>query len=418
VRICINLFPLSPGRASGGEEVFCRWIVDIPQRVETPHEFTVLLHSSQGRQFARVERGKMFDPFAMLPPPPVAVPGVSPSKPSLLKRAYLHPLVPEAIREGLRFLKSRISNTRRSWLETQGFDVIHCPYAFIDPIPPAHAHIPYCTNLHDLQHEHFPEFFTRNELENRRRHWTRSAKIAKVIFVVADHVKADIVHYCGISPEKIHVVWPGPPFEGLPPISEEQRSSVRRKYALPGRFILYPAVTWEHKNHIRLLEAAEQLRRRRGYRIPLVFSGTMGPYHQVVLAKAASLGLEKQVHWLGYIPYADVRCLYTMADAAVVPTLYEASSGPVLEAMSMGCPVACSTVANLPWVVEDGRAGILFDPLEIEAIEDALQRLWEDSNLRTRLSAAGLERVHQFSWRSFAEGYLRGYEQAAMAGKS
>ena len=418
LRICVNLFPVRPG-GGAGVETFCRWVVDIPNRVETTHEFTVLLHPSQGQRSARVERGKPFDPFAVVPPPMVTPP-VTPPKASLLERAYWNPLFPPGFRDGWRFLKRRFSQTgplgRRSWLETKDFDVIHCPYQHLDPEPEDHARIPYCMNLHDLQHEHFPQFFTPRELEERRRLWPLCAKIAKVIFVVADHVKADVVHYCGVAPEKVHVVWPGPPFEGLPPVTEEQRSSLRQRHVLPDRFMVYPAVTWEHKNHIRLLEAAGRIRRRRGYRIPLVFTGHKGPYHERVLAKAADLGLEGQVHWLGYIPYADVRCLYTMADAAVVPTLYEASSGPVLEAMSMGCPVACATVANLPWVAQEGRAGILFDPMDIESIEDAIERLWEDSSLRNRLSVAGPERVGQFSWKSFAEGYLRGYEQAAIAG--
>ncbi len=82
----------------------------------------------------------------------------------------------------------------------------------------------------------------------------------------------------------------------------------------------------------------------------------------------------------------------------------------------MGCPVACSTVANLPWVMDGGTAGLLFDPLDVDAIAEALERLWEDSALRSRLSAAGRGRVGAFSWKSFAEGYLRVYEQIAAEG--
>jgi glycosyltransferase involved in cell wall biosynthesis len=123
--------------------------------------------------------------------------------------------------------------------------------------------------------------------------------------------------------------------------------------------------------------------------------------------------LEDQTWWLGYLSFQDLRCLYTLADAVVAPTLYEASSAPVLEALSMGCPVACSTVANLPWLVDGGRAGLLFDPTDVGAIADALERLWEDQGLRHRLAAAGLERVAAFSWESFAEGYLRVYEEVA-----
>ena len=414
MRICMDLYPIAPGGA-GGAETFSRWIVDIPQHLEKDHEFEVLLHPSQGRRSERIVRGRRFDPF-VVPPPPARM--------SLIRRLYYHPRFPELARRFWRLARRpfgtdrhREDEARRSWLESEGFDVVHCPYPVIDPRPPHHADVPYCINLHDMQHEHFPQYFTGDEIASRRRNYVWSAKVARAIFVVAEHVKADIVHYCEVPPEKIHVVWPGPPFEGMPEVTDERRASVRERYGLPERFFFYPAVTWEHKNHVRLLQAVARVRDGRRYDIPLVFSAQAGAYHRQVLEEVTRLDLERKVKWLGYVPYEDVQALYALADATVVPTLYEATSGPVLEAMSMGCPVACSTVANLPWVVEEGDAGLLFDPLDVDAITDTLERLWEEAELRARLSAAGRRRVGTFSWKLFAEGYLRVYEQVAAKGR-
>lgn len=409
LRICINLYPIAPGGA-GGLETICRWIVDIPQRIRTGHEFEVLLHPSQGRWSERLEHGRPVDPFR----PPAQSPRIS-----LARRALRHRLFPDSARHVLRFVLKgwrpfRLDRVRRkAWIESRGFDVVHCPYQTIDPLPPDHARIPYCINLHDLQHEHFPRFFSRMEIRSRRRRYAESARLARAIFVIADHIKADVVHYCRVRPEKVHVVWPGPPFEGWPQITEEQRMAVRRRYGLPERFFFYPAVTWEHKNHVRLLRAVRLVLERRDYGVNLVFSGREGPHHREVVAEVSRLGLEGHVIWLGFIPYEDVHVLYSLADATVVPTLYEASSGPVMEALSMGCPVACSTAANLPWVVQDGEAGLLFDARDVESIAEALGRLWEDEELRRRLAVKGLVRSKAFSWTSFAEGYLRVYEQIA-----
>jgi glycosyltransferase involved in cell wall biosynthesis len=412
LRVCVNLFPWKLGR-SGGSETYLRWVVDIPQRVETQHRLEVLVSSPGGMTCEPIQRGKPPNIFA--PDLPIV-----PTTKSLLRKVYENKLVPEALRRGWRWVRqegafraSLAARRRHTWLEQRGFDVIHCPYQTTDPLPPYQARIPYCINLHDLQHEHYPEFFAPDEMAKRRRYWTRSAEIASAIFVAADHVKEDIVHYMSVSPDKIHVIWPGPPFEGEAPITEEKRREARTRYALPPRFFLYPAVTWKHKNHVRLLQALAHVRATHGHRIPFVFTGRPSANHASVLAEASRLALEAQLVWLRYIPYEDVRVLYSLADATVVPTLFEASSLPVYEALVMGCPVACSTVANHPWLVKGGAAGLLFDPMNVDAIAARLVQLWEDQTLRSRLAAAGRERVKEFSWQSFAQGYLDVYEQVA-----
>jgi glycosyltransferase involved in cell wall biosynthesis len=410
MRICLNLYPVAPGKWGGGE-TYCRWITDIPQHAESTHEFEVLLHPSQLKKCARIIRGRPLDPFARSLAETDSGRQSQDGGTGATSNDFI--LSWERIGRlfGLRPLSSQ--KGRRSWLERRKYDLVHCPYPGIDPFPPNHARIPYAISLHDLQHEHFPQFFENKDLATRRANNKMSASIASVIFVVAEHVKADIVHYLGTKPEKIRVVWPGPPFEGRPPVTDEQRAEVRARLSLPDRFFFYPAVTWEHKNHLRLLQALALTRERHGYRIPFVFSGASGPHHQAVLAEVARLGLEGQVKWLGYVAYEDLRRIYTIADATVVPTLYEASSAPVYEAMAMGCPVACSNVANLPWLVDKGRAGLLFDPMDIDAMTGAVERLWEESELRLRLTTSANQQLKAFSWVSFAREYLNGYEQAA-----
>ncbi len=58
------------------------------------------------------------------------------------------------------------------------------------------------------------------------------------------------------------------------PRPPEDFSTLRSKYGLNERpFALYPAMTWEHKNHVRLLEALARLRDRDGLELPFVFTG-------------------------------------------------------------------------------------------------------------------------------------------------
>lgn len=59
-------------------------------------------------------------------------------------------------------------------------------------------------------------------------------------------------------------------------------------------------------------------------------------------------------------------------------------------------PAACSNVTSLP--EQAGDSAIVFDPDDIEAIADAVRRLWTDEELRQRLVTQGVENVSRFSW--------------------
>jgi glycosyltransferase involved in cell wall biosynthesis len=64
--------------------------------------------------------------------------------------------------------------------------------------------------------------------------------------------------------------------------------------------------------------------------------------------------------------------------------------------MACGTPLLTSSVSSLPEVV--GEAAIKINPLDVEAIGDGLQRLVEDSDLRSRLSSLGLAQARRFNW--------------------
>ena len=90
--------------------------------------------------------------------------------------------------------------------------------------------------------------------------------------------------------------------------------------------------------------------------------------------------------------------------------MIEGFGRPVLEAMTRAVPAACSDIAVLREV--GGDAALYFDPLDVTAISDAINRLLRDSSLRERLRAAGHERARLFSWAAAAEGTAASYRAA------
>jgi glycosyltransferase involved in cell wall biosynthesis len=160
-----------------------------------------------------------------------------------------------------------------------------------------------------------------------------------------------------------------------------------------------------------LFRALARLRDEEGLSVSLVCTGGESAYASVLLQHRKSLRLEDQVRWLGYVSAGDLRALFELCDGVVVPTLFEAASGPVWEAFVAGAPVACSNVTSLPAQV--GDAAIVFDPHDDGAIVEAVRRLWLDDSLRRELGAKGRERVSEFTWERTARHFRAHYRRIA-----
>ena len=185
---------------------------------------------------------------------------------------------------------------------------------------------------------------------------------------------------------------------------------IRLEHGLPDRFILYPAQTWPHKNHAGLLEALALLRRR-GHAVPFVSTGYLNTHATVLQRQARRLGLSGDIKWLGFVDPHILRGLYALATAVVVPTRFEAASGPVWEAFAAGVPVACSNVTSLPEQV--GTAALMFDPDDIGAMADAILALWMDAGLRQQLVTRARLRVARFDWNRTARTFRAHYRRLA-----
>jgi glycosyltransferase involved in cell wall biosynthesis len=87
---------------------------------------------------------------------------------------------------------------------------------------------------------------------------------------------------------------------------------------------------------------------------------------------------------------------YKHASLFVYPSLYEGFGLPSLEAMSYGCPVACSNSSCFPEILDD--AAHFFDPYSVESIKNSIISLLYNDKLRSSLILKGLNQVKKFSW--------------------
>jgi glycosyltransferase involved in cell wall biosynthesis len=289
-------------------------------------------------------------------------------------------------------------------VEAAGVEVMHFPIqdAFTTPIPSIYQ-------PHDLQHLHLPELFSAWERARREAIYRTHCERAALVVAMTSWGRRDFIDSYGLPPEKVTVVPGGSVLREYPAPARSDLNRLRSRLSLPDSFLLYPAQTWPHKNHERLLWALARIRDEGGMTIPLVCPGRQTRYFSRIRGLVSGLGLAKTTSFPGFVSSLELRGLYELGTALVFPSRFEGWGLPICEAFDGGLPVASSTATGLPDVV--GDAGLLFDPDDVAAIARQLHRLWTDPELRAELRERGKKRADEFSFDHTARLFRAHYRQ-------
>ncbi len=401
MRVAINA-QLTPGRNAGGVERFVMGLVySLGQLDDGPEEYVVISHW-QDRNWLEPYLGA--NQRIVLGPRPSHAESMKHSMGRLRRpMGRLWRTVRRLVHASSTSHRFTVPDSH-GFYESQGVDVVHFPYqSFV------RCNLPIIFTPHDLQHLHYPQFFTQEETAWRESIYPTGCREAHAVAVESLWIKHDITRQYGIDPEKIYVIPFGAPTELWEPTAETNRIDLRRKFQLPDVFALYPAETWAHKNHIRLLEAIALLRDQDGLIVNLVCTGKQNDYWATIQKRLRELNLGGQVRFPGFIDPIELRTLYRMAQFLVFPSLFEGGGFPVLEAFREEMPVTCSTVTSLPEY--GGDAVLLFDPNSVESIAAAMAKMARDAELRALLIQRGKERIRLFTWARTAKTYRALYRK-------
>lgn len=293
----------------------------------------------------------------------------------------------------------------RAWFDELGIDLVLYPET--TPLS-FEVGTPYVMAVHDLQHRlqpEFPEVSADNEIALREYRFENGIREATMILTDSDVGKQDVLDHYGelIEPERVAVL----PFLPATPetVTPEDRERVRRECRLSERYLFYPAQLWPHKNHLRLVEALAQVERLHGVEAHLVLVGSKSgaireqAYSQLQ-DRVAALKLEARVHYLGYVPQSDMAALFAESVALVMPTFFGPTNIPVLEAWGLDCPVITSDIKGVR--EQAGDAALLADPRSVDALADAIARIWLDRELRTELVRRGRSRLALYTREDYA----------------
>lgn len=241
--------------------------------------------------------------------------------------------------------------------------------------------------IHDVSHERYPEWFSKNYYRFYHYMMPRIGKKAHAVLTVSEFSKKEIVDTLGINSEKIHVVHSNVPFHNKPS-KEEILNFTRNPEA--ERYILAVSSMDPRKNFVRLVEAFEKIKDKsvKLYIIGMSFKAFNTPDLQKLIGE--------NVHLPGYIPDEKLQTMYQNALLSIYPSLYEGFGLPPLESMTYGCPVINSDIPALREVSQD--AALYVNPYNVEDITQKIEQLLVDEPLRKELQEKGLLQIKKYSW--------------------
>jgi glycosyltransferase involved in cell wall biosynthesis len=292
-------------------------------------------------------------------------------------------------------------------LSQSRWDVCHSLFQSV-PFWPQQKGLVYINNAYDFQPEYLPEF-AQKEAQQKAEIKYAHYRNASALCVLGDTVKDDAIRFAGIDPERIFVMplgpWPMPP-----PADEAFREVTRKKFALPQRFMFYPAASRIAKNHSTLIKAIAELKRK-GCPVNLVTTIKQEPHYSYLTSLITDLGVEENVLFTGFLDPEEVGALYDLTDFVILPTLFEGATGiPLLEASAKGKAIAAARVCEIPHAL--GENGIIFDPLSVSEIASAIEKLWCDNQARTYYEDKSFEVSRNRSWEFFARQCEKAYTYA------
>jgi glycosyltransferase involved in cell wall biosynthesis len=393
-KILVDLTPLLPGGLNGGAKPF---MLALLKELSCRHPeacFTAIVNQAVYEELVPMAKPNLL--FVVLETSAADASNI----PRLLGSRRLQ-MISE---RSLKLLKLIWQSQRNNHAQP---DLLFCPFG-----PPLlnQRGVPIVSTFHDMQVHAYPSFFSPTERQQRLSQFGKMSKRASRIAAISDFSRKVAIEN-GVDPDRIRTI----------PLRLANHRATKAVANPPcgvvrGRYVLYPANLWPHKNHEMLLTAFAMARQQGlAEDLQLVCTGDGHDRLKQLRGNASVLNLNETVVLPGFLSDDSLEGLYQHALAVVFPSLYEGFGMPVIEAMARGIPVACSGTTALQEVV--GEAALRFHPGNPQEIANALIQLASDAGLRIHLAEQGLRQAAIYSdagvmadqyWDLFIEAFAAG----------
>ncbi|MBR0078152.1 MAG: glycosyltransferase family 4 protein [Bacteroidales bacterium] len=255
--------------------------------------------------------------------------------------------------------------------------------------------IPQVTVIHDINFAHHPEFFSPAFRKYFDKYFPKFAEKAVRIATVSEFSKQDICTTYGISSEKIDVVYNGSN-ELFRPLDAGEKARVQVQYAGGCDYFVFVSAINKRKNLPNILRAFERYKEQSGSDVKFLVVGGRAGKQEELDEVLATMKHVQDVRFLGHLPAKELALVTGASIALVYASLFEGFGIPIIEAYNAETAVITSNTSSMPEVA--GDAAILVDPLSVEQIADAMEKLASDNYFRSQLIEKGRGQRQKFSW--------------------
>lgn len=240
-------------------------------------------------------------------------------------------------------------------------------------------------------------------------------RLADRVIVISDTLRKHLIDL-GIPAEKITVVYNGVNvnhFQPQPPCPELQRT-----LGLEGKFVIgFVGSLEKYEGLDYLLHALAILQKQRSD-IKLIIAGD-GPVLPDLQRLSVTLGLQKEVSFVGAVPYEQVKRFYSVMDIVPFPRTRAKVCELVTplkpyEAMAMGKTVLVSDIPALREMVSDGHTGLMFQPEDAASLAETIIRAEQQSHLGRNAREWVMQ---ERDWRNLLRGYIDVYNELNIGNK-
>ncbi|WP_159718947.1 glycosyltransferase family 4 protein [Geminicoccus flavidas] len=392
--VAVDLTPILPGAENGGAKIFAIELVRELAKLAPDTRFILMTQRAAHDELSHLDAPNVHR---------VLVPGIGAIERERGVGRLLYSLRAAIFRRFPRKLAIVMSHVaahliKRTFVrppvaDTKA-DLLFCPFTapvFYEP------GVPTVTTIHDIQYMVYPQFFSAEDSANRDLAIRNSFRFSSAIAAISNHVREAVLAHGLPDPNRVRTI-----HHRMARRLENKWSSADRDKVFtmldlePDQYLVYPANFWRHKNHEMLLTAFA-MARHRGLpdHVRLVCTGAPDPRRDHVMNLAERMQLGEKVIFPGHLADAEFAALVSAARGLIFPSLFEGFGLPVVEAMALGVPVACSNVTSLPEVA--CGAAMLFDPRVPDEVAGAIMRLVTDEAAREACRTAGKQRAEQFA---------------------
>lgn len=220
----------------------------------------------------------------------------------------------------------------------------------------------------------------------------------RYITTISEESKNNLISYAGIDRKRIMVINNGIDNRFRTIILTRQEKEDLLGNSEGKKTVLHISAPHSHKNVLRLIESIRNLN------VKLIKVGGFNNEESQLLKK----------YNIDYFQFRNINLelvvkIYNAVDCLVFPSLFEGFGLPVVEAQKCGCPVVTSNTSSLSEIA--GKGAVLVDPYSTDSINEGINKVLFDEELRSTVIQEGFKNAKRFEWDKIALEYYALYNK-------